>query len=112
LYEQATLLTRSMDAIKDQDPTTIQMTVAMLTPMVMEWMQMMHRYNPEMAEVVLETWAKEHPRKSDPVLQCPSPPLQSVSPAPDAPDLSELVGGACAAADEDGSCCWSETGSI
>jgi hypothetical protein len=104
LYDQATLLTRFIDSIKDQDPATVRMALAMFMPAVMDWMQMMHQYNPEMAEVVLETWAKDHPRKPN-----PTRPVDSV---PGMLDLLALMEGTYVAAGEDESCHLSEAGSI
>jgi hypothetical protein len=61
----APLVMQWSQAIKRQNPTTIQIILPMMTPMVMQWMETIQQQDPAMAQVMLATWLDEQPRKAD-----------------------------------------------
>ena len=95
------------------------MALTIMTPMVMEWMALMHEHNADMARVVLQTWTKEHRHMfemqqfiAESSMPCSPPPLPSVAPAPGTSGPAAFTGANSTTAEDEESCHWSEAESI
>jgi hypothetical protein len=120
LFELSTLLNSLSQKIRDakqRDAASVKMALTIMTPVVMEWMGLMREHNADMAQVVLDTWAKEHrsvserPQFMADSMPCSPPPPPSVASVPGASAPAEFKGGAIDTIVEDEDH-WSEVESI